>query len=533
MPRTQVGYEPGAAALQTLASPNLQGVKAQFDPNSSSAYQLAAALGKAQPTIDNVQQRLEREKFIESQLQQFKKESYASQFSSDQKDGGITAVQVGQRFPETVPAIRAQVAEGIGQERGKGLAQPIIQDILQNETLRLDTDARAAHLKGKRDEFIAGLKGDAFYNSGAIGAYDKEVQQYENTWQRETAQYHTAALESKLSREVVETLKTGGDLLKLDETWKNNNGLGNAARNKVVVDTMVDQAFASDDPTILDKIDVRFRNADTDAKIQKMKILIQEKRMSSVRDADYLANRNRDEDLRKSKTQMINDVAAGKQVDPAKFKDNPEAFAFAVSMKDAGRLPDTTSIANAEKVRATVLNMATVAGVDPNKLSDQILANKNINPAEKSKLIADIPKLIEGVIAMNDDRVKSARDTRLERRLVALENNPNSTIAALAGGSLRSDVMKSFDYGIRANYKAYFEKNGKWPTGFDAQEIVDREVDKADKMITTMSDIKNLGKKPAEAAKVDKPVPTQADIDFAKKNPQFKQKFIDKFGREP
>jgi hypothetical protein len=40
-----------------------------------------------------------------------------------------------------------------------------------------------------------------------------------------------------------------------------------------------------------------------------------------------------------------------------------------------------------------------------------------------------------------------------------------------------------FDYGIRAGFNAYYEENGKWPVGRAKQDIVDREIEKADKFI--------------------------------------------------
>lgn len=543
MPRVQVGYEPGAAALQTVASPNIQAVKAQYDPRSSSAFQLAEALGKAQPIIDDFQQKYEREKFVEGQLQQLKKQSYQDQFTRDQKDGEVSAVQLGKKFPEMVPTVQAQVAEGIGQQRGKDLAQPIIQGVLESETLRLDTTARAAFLKEKRDEFIAGLKGDDFYKSGAIQAYDRELNQNENSWQRETAVFHTKTLENKLSREVVDTLEKGGDLRQLDETWKNNNGLGNLARNKVVVDTIVDQAFAKDDPTLLDKIDVRFRNAETDAKIQKMRVLIQEKRMGMVRDAEFLRNLKKEENLRSNKVGMINQIAAGKDVDPAVYKDDPEAFAFAMSIKDAGRLPEATSAANARAVRSRVLAAATANGVDPKTLTDQVLANPMLNPADKKKLIEEMPKLVEGVIAMQDDMVKSAFSSRIGASLDGLEKSVNQRIASIVSGSnLRSKAVSMFDMGIRQGFVAYYEENNRWPVGKDKQAIVDAQIEAADKFIESQVRIggaasaEPAASAPAAAAApkaAAKPIPTEADIAYAKNNPAVKQKFIDRFGREP
>lgn len=65
MARVQVGYDPRAEALQTTAAPNIQTVQArQADPNSSRAFQLAAALGapSVQQGLDALGQKVQANK---------------------------------------------------------------------------------------------------------------------------------------------------------------------------------------------------------------------------------------------------------------------------------------------------------------------------------------------------------------------------------------------------------------------------------------------------------------------------------------
>jgi hypothetical protein len=60
MPRVQVGYDPRAEALQTIAAPNIRTEQARVDPNASKAFQLAAALGapSVQQGLDQITQRV-------------------------------------------------------------------------------------------------------------------------------------------------------------------------------------------------------------------------------------------------------------------------------------------------------------------------------------------------------------------------------------------------------------------------------------------------------------------------------------------
>lgn len=553
MPRVQAGYDPRAEALQTTAAPNIQTEQARFDPNASKAFQLAAALDKARPIIDQFNEKYERQKAQERILQEMKVDSYKEQFMRDNQDGAVSASQVGERFPETVPVVRARVAESIGSERGKQAVQGIIQEVLQNADLQTNTEARTAFLKQKRAELIGKIEpGNEFYSSGYISAVDKELNQYENQWLRQTAVYHKEVQSKDFSSKVVDALSASDPakaLEALDSQWKTSSSLSNIERNKLVVDTVTREAFGTDNPSLLDRIPTRFLNAETRADIQKTKLLIQEKRMTTVRDAEFLKGLQEKEQTRNDEIEMINKIVAGETVDPAQYKNRPESFQKALTIKDADRIPAAMSAANVQKVRSAILAGSTTAGLDQDRVIGDILANKNLNNADKKKLIEETPRLIEGVIAMQDDMVKSAFTARIGASLDALEKSPNQRIASIVSGTnLRSQAVSMFDYGIRAGFNAYYEENGKWPTGRAKQDIVDREIEKADKFIESRTRIGGGAEAtPAAPAKVTptpgtqagrgataaKPTPTQADIDFVKKNPAYKQQFINTFGREP
>ena len=505
MPRVQAGYDPRAEALQTTASPSVVTEQARFDPRSSSAFQLAEALGKAQPVIDQFNQDYERRKAQETLLQSMKVESYKEQFMRDNQGGAVTATQVGERFPETVPVVRARVAESIGSENGKQAVQGIIQEIMQNSDLQTNTEARASFLKQKRAELVGKITpGNEFYSSGYISAVDKELNQYENQWLRQTAAYHKDVQSKDFSGKIVEALSSADPakaMEDLDAQWKTSSSLNNLERNKLVVDTVTREAFGSDNPALLDKIPTRFLNAETRADIQKTKLLIQEKRMTTVRDAEFLKGIQEKNQTRNDEIEMINTLVGGGDIDPAKYKGRPESFQKALTIKDADRIPAATSAANVQKIRSAMLAGATTAGLDQDKVITDILANKNINNADKKKLIEEAPKLIEGVIAMQDDMVKSAFSARIGASLDALEKSPNQRIASIVTGTnLRSQAVSMFDYGIRAGFTAYYEENGKWPTGRAKQDIVDREIEKADKFIENKTRIGGGSDAPAPAA---------------------------------
>jgi hypothetical protein len=552
MPRVQVGYNPGAEALQTTASPNIQAVKAQYDPRSSSAFQLAEALGKAQPVLDKFNDTYERDRALKQQEQLLKLDNYKAQITID-NNGPVNEAQVGARFPETVPVVRMRIAEGAGAEHGKKVIQPVIDAIMADANLQNDTAARAEFIKKKRAEIFGSIPaGNEFYASGAVAAMDKELSQYENQWQRQTATYHKEVQSKDFSGKVVEALGSadpGKAIEALDANWKASSSLNNFDRNKLVVETVTQQAYATDNPALLDKVPTRFLNAETSAKIQQAKLQITQIRIGKVRDASFLEGKQREDATRGAKTDIVGKLAKGETIDPGVYRGDPEAFSYAMSMKDAGRLPDVQSVSNATRIRTAVLNGSTVGSMNQNQVIDQIMNNPAINPKEKQALIADVPKLMEGMILLKDEGVQVAMSTRIDARLKVLEGSTNAKIQSLiTGGNLRAQAMQVFEQGLQSSFTAYFEDNKQWPTGKAKQDIIRVETEKAERLIEELTRIGTQATpvaptapgatRPATAPApvtptATKPVPTAADIAYAKANPKSKQQFINTFGREP
>lgn len=542
MARVQVGYDPRAEALQTTAAPNIATEQARFDPRASSAYQLAEALGKAQPILDQFNQDYERKKAQDTLLQNMKIEGYKEQFKRDNASGAVTEAQVKQKFPELVPVVAARVAESIGLDFGRTQINSVIDEINKDDTLRLDTNARTAFLKKKRDEIVGGLaKGNEFYSAGVIKGIDQELRGWENGWQRDTANYHTKVQGEAFATEVGQVLAAGGDLTEVDKKWSTSSSLNNAERKKLVVDTVIAKAYADDNPALLSKVPTVFLNDEYKKQLKQAELQISQIRIGKVRDARFLEQSAREDATRKSKTDMIGRVARGESIDPGMYRGDPEAFNYAMQLKDAGRLPDVQSVSTATRVRSAILNGSTVGTMNQNQVIDQIMANPAMNPKEKQALIADVPKLMEGMLILKDEGVQTAMTTRIDARLKVLEGSTNAKIQALiTGGNLRAQAMQVFQQGLESSFTAYFEDNKQWPTGKAKQDIIRVETEKAERLIEELTRIGTsttptgpAQTPPARPAATPRPTPTQADIDFAKKNPQFRQQFINTFGREP
>jgi len=500
MARVQVDYQSNPVGLQTVSAPRISAVQARNDPRGSSGFALAEALGAAQPILEDFNKKYQQDKLQEQAL---KIDAYKAQFLQDHQGGAVSQAQVRERFPETVPIIAARIAESIGMEQGKKATQGIIEEIMGNDALRLDSTARNAFITKKRAEMFGSVgEGNDFYLNGFTKSIDAELNQYENRWQQDTANYHQEVQAQTFKQEVVGALMNNGDLMAVDSKWKGSSSLNNIERNKLVIDAVTEQAFVADDPSLLDKIPVRFLNAESRAAIEKSKAQIQAARMTKIRDAKALADWKRDEQLRTSKIDMLNGMVNGQPPDPAQYANNPDAFEFALRIQSAELVNPVQSKATASALREEFLTSATIdSSVSPQTMRDRILSAPGINAADKVALLNEVPQLADGLIALNDPAIRRIFTDRLNPRLTALENSPNAQIQGLLNGrNLRSEVLKTYDAEIRAGFLAYYEDNKRYPTGKAKQDIIDQATERAEKQLQELTSIKNLNTNAAPAA---------------------------------
>lgn len=483
-------FDPGREQVRVTATPNMQTERAAaFDPNGGSGVdQLLKALGSdsTQQAISEFNAAHERKKL---EAQQGKFDWYVEQFAKDHAGGAVSQAQVKGRFPETVPVIASRIAEAIGQQDGRKRWQSVIDEIAQDDSLRLDTAKRSQFLAAKRAEITADVGTDnEFYGSGLVSSMDKLTRQYEATWQSETAAYHQKVQTEQFSGEVVDGLNSSdpkGALLALDEKWAKSSSLNPLERNKAVVASAIDLAFVNDDHKVLDAVPPRFLNVDSKAAIERAKVQLTDRRFTEFRRAQELQTIQRSENLRKSKVSILADVAAGKDINPAAYRSDPEAFQFALTMREVPRVDESTSVGNAQSIRNYILTSASMGdGETVQELTDKIVGNPKLNPKERQALIAELPKLVEGRQLMGDDMVRQPISDRLAPRLQALETSTNSVIQSLlTGRNLRSEVMKGYEGDIRNSFLAEYEETGVWPKGRRKLELIDAAVERAEKRL--------------------------------------------------
>lgn len=493
MARQEIGYDPSTEVLRPTVSPNYQMVQPQSVESRLSGnrgFQLADALGSASATLLKWNEQYEARKADE---QSRKIPAYVEQFKKDWDGGAVSQAQVRERFPETVPVIAARVAESMGDKAGEEAVRDIMTKVMEDDSLKLDGAARAAYIEQEKQRYVESLggKNNEFYAAGFLKSFEGMKSQYENQFMQQTAAYHQKVQEETFTKQIENAFLNGGNVEAIDSAWNSSSSIDNLTRKKLAVETATKLAFASDDPSMLDRIPTKLLNADLKKDIEATRNQIQNARMTKFNFSKSLEAFERDEAVRNSKKEIIESIVGGKQVDPAKYRANPDAFQFAINANNTSLIPEATSAANAEKIRNDILTNATI-GVTAShgQFVDAILARPDLSPGDKKKLIDEVPKLIEGNIAMKDPMVATYVDSRIDPRLKSLESSTNARIQTmLSGRNLRAEVMRTFDSGVRTAFEAEYRDSGKWPTGKRKLEIIDLEVDKAERMIENLTKV--------------------------------------------
>lgn len=493
----QDAYNPGQESASVTASPNLSTVQAKYDPNAS-ANSLIAALGadSTQRGIEAFQSQYNEKKLQEQSL---KIDSYTQQFMDDHQGGAVSQAQLKQRFPEMVPVIAARVAESIGKKQGMLDIAPVIAEINGNDSLRLDTTQRAAFIAQKRAElFKAVPQGNEFFGAGVVSAMDHAFGQEELKWQGQTAAYHQEVQKTALSDETVAALQSADPktaLAAIDANWGKSSSLSNVERNKVYVDSVIKLAAISDDPNVLDKIPNAYLNVDSKASIRTASLAITNQQWAKFSRAKDFEAYQRTEADRKGKLDILGKLSRNEDVNPAQYLSSPDLHAFAVSSMETPSIPEAASKAQVQAVRLSLLSAGNVdvLGSQDDIIKNVLSMKGKLNPKDMADLVAEVPKLMEGTVLMNDPNIRRSFSDHIGFRLDDLSKSTNPKLQLLLGtANIRGNATAMFEGEIRGNFEAAYKETGKWPIGVEARKITDAAVAKTSAYIDFQTSLKSL-----------------------------------------
>lgn len=508
----RVGLAPAAARVDTYVRPQAIAQDNRLGQLADALAQLSPALQKysAAATPNMEKQQMEKLKW------------YTAQFTKDKETGAVTATQVKEMFPELVPTVAARIAQATGEQEAKQWAQDQVQDILQNDQIRLNSAERRAYLDNIRKQAFEKTGGEDFYGTGFLEQVDRTLNEFETTWMRETATYHQELQKNSFSDAVVNTLKNGGDLMALDDEWKQSSSLNNIERNKIVVDSVVSQAVAESNVKLLDSIPTRFLNAESKAELAKVGQQIEAAKYSEFVRAKEIAEFQRSQSIRSGKAAILQRLVSGDAVNPADYYKTPELYEYALRLNSQPTLDATYSTRNAASVRSKLLQAGTTGSftqafeADPeflydfrqdqdvteDKLRDHIMSRSDLNPNDKQKLIDDIPTLMGGVNLLRDQEVTTYFDSNLGADLKVFAQSPQAQILQIQGVNAQGAVRSTFFNTLAYEVNAYIEEENQIPRGRAKLELLERARQAADMRLQTLQN------RTAQPQATNKPAPT-------------------------
>lgn len=473
----QVRLAPAAAPVDTYVRPTKQ------DGVGDSARMLAETLSSISPQLAKYAN-TSRQK--EEDAQMAKVRQTTALFMKDREMGAVEATQVKEMFPELSPTVAARIAQSTGELQAKEWALEQVRGILEDDSVRLNTQNRQGAIASIRDQALEMAQSqDGFYGSGFLSQVDKSMNEFETSWMRETAAYHEDVQAQSFSAQVSEALKGGGDLLALDDEWKQSSSLNNLERNKILVETVTAEAAATNNAALLKGIPQRFLNAETKAAVAKTSQQIETARYSQWVRGKEIQSHARSEATRQGKMAMIEKLSSGGELNPSDYRNNPDLFEYALRMNSQPTMDTTKSISNGSTFRSNILRAGSTGEyreafasdpqflgsfneegqVSEQALRDHILSRDDLNGPEKQKLIQDIPMLMEGSNLMRDPDVNTFFNSAVDDDLkVFAQSIPGQTLQ-FKGINAQGAVRRRFYDTLQAEVQAYIEDNNAVPRG--------------------------------------------------------------------
>lgn len=204
-------------------------------PNSS-AGEIAESLGVVADVFEKETKKKEEE---DLRLVDF----YADQFIKDNEAGMADKVAVGEVYPEKSDVIKGRITESIGKKYAEKLARISASEILSNENLLYDIDARLEFQREKRSELSELIKDRPFFGAGALAAQESVFREFENQFQQIAAKKHIEDLSdlysSKLGNSLLES-QNNNTPFDLQAFEKNNpaSGLSSSTKKDLAIDAM-------------------------------------------------------------------------------------------------------------------------------------------------------------------------------------------------------------------------------------------------------------------------------------------------------
>lgn len=419
--------------------------------------------------------------------------------------GIISSVQVGEKFPEASHTVVAKISQALGAKQSEEMFQPYLEMIEQDDSLRLDSAARNELLATIREE-AKGVSDDPFFLNGVMERLDAQINQNEQRWLLETAKYHKEVVAEKYTSEIAELLSNGGDLLAWDATAKQTGPFPDKERNELVAQTAINLAVDMQDPEVLARVPERFLNAQTKRDFSVIGQQIETAAYTRWSQQRTMADEARKQTIRDGQVAIINEFIDNGMVDPIKYRNTPELYAYALQMAQSDAMDTTTSVANSQKITSNILKVAFTGDVEgtlgqmgfsgpvtEGNLIDFVSSTSLLNPSEKQKLIPQIGKLMEGQAILQDPMVSNTITNYLRPQLDVLRRSGNQMVQGLDGTNLEAEVIAAYEDELLMSFASHYSETSEWPQGVTKQGMVREARKNALDLLKELTSVNNIG----------------------------------------
>tara|TARA_R100001460_G_scaffold108042_1_gene158076 strand:+ start:652 stop:2391 length:1740 start_codon:yes stop_codon:yes gene_type:complete len=227
---TQPGLQPQARPIDAFAGGGTQQA-------GTGAGQLAEALGVAAEVAEDIRKRKEEE---DLRLVDF----YADQFIKDKEAGLADKVAVGELFPDKSSIIKSRITEAVGKRFATEQARGLMDELLADENLRYDSDARRLFYEQKKQQLSEEIKDRPFFGAGALEGYNSVFNQFEYQLQQEGAKEQLETLRENYTSKLMDSMedaKQNGvdfDIISF-EAQTTNTGLNKSTRKELFIDELI------------------------------------------------------------------------------------------------------------------------------------------------------------------------------------------------------------------------------------------------------------------------------------------------------
>lgn len=275
----------------------------------------------------------------------------------------------------------------------------------------------------------------------------------------------------------------------MDRTFGRTLSLDEMRRRDIYADYYAKQAVATGDPRYLDAMPKEWMNPNIQNQFDTAR-----KQMDDLKWHQYVRARQLEEEQRKAqllqdKTQIIQDIAAGKEVDPRNYANNPESFEYAYQMqqremniKPADSAKAMVSIESAIGYAARTgdyskVDLRFAPGQTPSntELAAAIAERSDLTAADKRTLMGNLDKTVQGATVASSPEVNAFYERSLAGYLKGLNQNiMMKTAGKLSGFNPEGEGRAFFEGEVFDTVQAWTKEHGQPPSPLQMRDILSK-----------------------------------------------------------